>query len=60
MTKEEYIKRFVARMCEAAALYPDDETALAEAETFWDEYACKDDNPDPESDADEAMLFWSE
>lgn len=60
MTKEEYIKRFVAHMCKAAALPPDDETARAEAETFWDDYACECTEHEPERDADEAMSYWSE
>lgn len=60
MTKEEYIKRFVAHICEVAALFPDDEMALAEAESFWEEHARADAEHDPESDADEAMSYWSE
>lgn len=59
MTKDQYIKRFVAHMCELAALSPDDEMALAEAETFWD-YACGEERHDPEYDAAEAVSNWSE
>jgi hypothetical protein len=59
MTKEEYIKRFVAHICELAALSPDDEMAPAEAETFWD-YVCGHADHAPEYDAEEAVSNWSE
>lgn len=42
MTKEEYIKRFIAHVCEVAALAKDDELAVVEAECWWDDHASGD------------------
>lgn len=57
MTKDEYIRRFVAAMVAAADV--DEAFARESAEAFWERFADRE-NPEPEYDAAEEMSYWDE